>query len=41
MNYTPPIDDMKFGLRYLADLDKLSGLPPFGDISTELADAVV
>ena len=28
MNYTPPIDDMKFGLRYLADLDKLSGLPP-------------
>ena len=41
MNYTPPIDDMKFGLRYLADLEKLAGLPPFGDISIELADAVL
>ncbi len=41
MTYTPPIEDMKFGLRYLAGLDDLSGLPAFSEISTELADAVL
>ena len=29
MTYTPPIEDMKFGLHYLAGLDDLSGLPAF------------
>ena len=41
MTYTPPIEDMKFGLRYLAVLDDLSGLPAFSEISTELADVVL
>ena len=41
MNYTPPIEDMKFGLRYLAGLDQLSSLAPFAEINTELAYAVL
>ncbi|MGB2509353.1 MAG: acyl-CoA dehydrogenase [Candidatus Puniceispirillaceae bacterium] len=41
MNYTPPIEDMKFGLRYLAGLDQLSSFAPFAEINTELADAVL
>ena len=41
MNYTPPIEDMKFGLRYLAGLDQLSSLAPFAEINTDLADAVL
>ena len=41
MTYTPPIEDMKFGLRYLAGLDDLSAMPAFSEISTELADAVL
>ena len=41
MTYTPPIEDMKFGLRYLAGVDDLAGLPAFSEMSTDLADAVL
>src|SRR6202161_3850102 len=39
--YQAPIADMKFVLRELADLELLAQLPGFGDMTLDLADAVL
>ena len=41
MSYTPPTDDMKFALRYLADFASVSALPAFAETGLDLADAVI
>ncbi len=41
MTYTPPIEDMKFGLRYLVRLADIARLPGFEEFSTEVAEAVI
>ena len=41
MDYTPPTDDMKFALRYLADFQSVSDLPAFAETGLDLADAVI
>ncbi|MEC7208076.1 MAG: acyl-CoA dehydrogenase family protein, partial [Pseudomonadota bacterium] len=41
MSYTPPTDDMKFALRYLADFTSVSDLPAFAETGLDLADAVI
>ena len=41
MTYTPPTDDMKFALRYLAGFEAVSALPAFTDTGLDLAAAVI
>ena len=40
MTYTPPLNDMKFALRYLSGFDDVIKLPAFSEISLDLADAI-
>ena len=39
--YTAPMKDMQFVLHELAGLDAIARLPGYGDVSTELVDAVL
>jgi 3-(methylthio)propanoyl-CoA dehydrogenase len=39
--YQAPLDDMKFVLRELVDLDLLAQLPGFGDMTLDVADSVL
>jgi alkylation response protein AidB-like acyl-CoA dehydrogenase len=39
--YQAPLADMKFALRELADLELLAQLPGFGDLTPDVADAVL
>ncbi|HME39312.1 MAG TPA: acyl-CoA dehydrogenase [Steroidobacteraceae bacterium] len=39
--YQAPLADMKFVLRELVDLELLAGLPGFGEVTLDLADAVL
>ena len=41
MTYTPPLNDMKFALRYLSGFDNVVKLPAFSEISLDLADAIL
>ncbi len=41
MTYTPPTDDMKFALRYLADFPAVAELPAFCETGLDLAEAVI
>ncbi len=41
MSYTPPLDDLKFGLHYLADIDGLCQSLGFEEVNAELAEAVI
>jgi alkylation response protein AidB-like acyl-CoA dehydrogenase len=41
MNYFPPINDIKFSLRYLADIEKVAALTPFSEISFDLAETII
>jgi acyl-CoA dehydrogenase len=40
-NYTAPIRDMQFVLRALSPLDEVNRLPGCGDVTVELADAIL
>src|SRR5580698_305006 len=40
-DYRAPLDDMKFVLRELVDLELLAQLPGFSDLSLDVADAVL
>ncbi|MHB1701991.1 MAG: acyl-CoA dehydrogenase [Acidobacteriaceae bacterium] len=39
--YSAPLKDMRFVLRHLAGLDQVASLPVFGDVDTDLADAIL
>src|SRR5260370_12548207 len=39
--YQAPLDDMKFVLRELVDLELLAELPGFGDMTLDVADSVL
>ena len=41
MQYTPPIDDLKFGLKYLAGFDEVTSLPAFDHLSLDLAETII
>jgi alkylation response protein AidB-like acyl-CoA dehydrogenase len=41
LEYQAPLSDMQFVLRELADLDAVTRLPGFGELSQELAEAVL
>ncbi|MGC1520345.1 MAG: acyl-CoA dehydrogenase N-terminal domain-containing protein, partial [Steroidobacteraceae bacterium] len=40
-DYQAPLADMKFVLRELVDLELLAQLPGFGDVTPDVADAVL
>ena len=39
--YTPPIDDLRFVLEELADLDSIRVLPGYEDVQSDLVDAIL
>ena len=39
--YTPPIDDLRFVLEELADLDSIRELPGYEDVQSDLVDAIL
>ncbi|CAN7610668.1 acyl-CoA dehydrogenase [Pseudorhodoferax sp. LjRoot39] len=41
MSYTPPVKDMLFAMRHLAQLDRVAALPGFEDFGVETAEAVL
>jgi alkylation response protein AidB-like acyl-CoA dehydrogenase len=41
MSYTPPVKDMLFAMRHLAQLDRVAALPGFEDFGAETAEAVL
>lgn len=40
-SYTPPVQDMAFVLKHIAEIDKISALPGFEDVDTDLTLAVL
>ncbi len=41
MTYHAPINDMKFTIKYLANLEEISKIPAFSNINLELADTIL
>ncbi|MGE4368576.1 MAG: acyl-CoA dehydrogenase [Burkholderiaceae bacterium] len=41
MSYSAPVEDIRFVLEHLADLDGVLALPHFGEVSTDVVDAVL
>lgn len=39
--YTPPLDDIRFCLNHVANLDEITALPAFAEITSDLADAIL
>ena len=39
--YTPPIDDLRFVLEELADLDSIRELPGYEDVQSDLIDVIL
>ncbi len=41
MNYIPPVEDFKFGMKYLAGFDDVTALPSFNHLSFDLAETII
>lgn len=41
MNYIPPIEDLKFGMKYIADFNAVTALSSFEHLSFDLAETII
>lgn len=41
MNYIPPVEDLKFGMKYIADFNAVTALPSFEHLSFDLAETII